>query len=126
MTMGNPPDSIDDQIQANIVAAGYGSAIMAVEAHGADNAKTVSLFKADYNPSTARAVISFTTQEAGRVSLTVFDQQGKRIAFIENGSMPAGPHETIWDAHRVPAGVYIANMAIDGRARWAGKIVVEK
>src|SRR5574344_1108619 len=27
MTIGNPPDSIDDKIQANIVAAGYGSTV---------------------------------------------------------------------------------------------------
>ncbi len=125
MTSGVPSNVVDDSIQANIVAAGYGRTTSATS-QGTSYAKTVSMFKAWYNPSTANAVISYTLPGAQRVSMTIFNQQGRRIATIENNIKPAGRHEAVWDANRVPSGLYVANVTIDGRSGWAGKIIIEK
>jgi hypothetical protein len=125
MVSGVPSDAVDDAIQANIVAAGYGSATTSVN-HGISGAKTVSLFRVCYNPSTAKAVISYTMQDSRRVSMAIFNQQGKRIAAIIDGVIPAGRHEAVWETHRARAGVYVVNMTIGGRATGAGKIVIAK
>jgi hypothetical protein len=69
-------------------------------------------------------MIIYTMQDAGRVSMNVFNQQGRRIASIVNKIITAGRHEAVWNAKRVPAGVYACRASIDGIERWAGKIVV--
>ena len=125
ITSGVPSDAIDDAIQANIVAAGYGRTSISVN-YSVNNTKTVSLFRACYNPSTAKAVISYTVPDSRHVSMTIFDQQGKRIAAIIDGVISAGRHEAVWDAHRVRAGVYVAKMTIDGRQGGAERIVIAK
>ena len=48
------------------------------------------------------------------------------IAAIVDGVVPAGRHEAVWNAKRVPAGMYVCRTAIDGRDGWSGKIVVGK
>ena len=63
---------------------------------------------------------------AGRVSMNIFNQQGRQIAAIVDGIIPAGQHDAVWDAKRVPMGVYIVKMTIDGRDGWAGRIVIGK
>lgn len=123
ITSGVPSDAVDDAIQANIVAAGYGSTTIAVKQSAASRAKTGSTFKACYNAPTASAVISYTLQDTRRVSMSVFNQQGRRIAAFGCSSKTAGRHDAVWDARRVPAGVYIVNVTIDGRPGWAGEIV---
>jgi hypothetical protein len=56
----------------------------------------------------------------------IVDQRGRRIAAIVDGVIPAGRREAVWNAKRVPAGVYIWRIAIDGRGGWTGKIIVSK
>ncbi|MBN2188884.1 MAG: hypothetical protein JW699_05480 [Chitinispirillaceae bacterium] len=125
MTMGYPSDAVEDSIQANIIAARYGSSVT-VNRHVKYDALSGSMVKVNYNPSTANAVISYTLQDARRVSMNIFDQRGRQIAAIVNGVVPAGRHEAAWDARRVPAGVYICRMALDGRDGYCGKIDISK
>ena len=122
MTAGNPPDSVDDKIQANIVAAGYGNNT----ALAPINNRTVFMFDVHCTVSDANAVINYTLRGAQRVNMTIFNQQGKQIAAIAGGIKPAGQHQALWDMKRVPAGVYVAKMTLDDRSGWAGKIIKGK
>jgi hypothetical protein len=124
MTTGYPPDTTENAVQANIVAAGYGKTTSILyEARGAIGA---SVFKVRYNPANANAVVSYALQDARRVSMYIVDQRGRQIAAIVNGVIPAGRHEAVWDANRIPAGVYICRVSIDGLEGWTGKIVIGK
>jgi non-reducing end alpha-L-arabinofuranosidase len=123
VTLGSPADSIDNAVQANIVAAGYGSAVTLTRNHAVD-AVTPSMFKINYNPSNGNAVFSFALQCARRVSVDIFDQQGRRVAELVSGVMPAGRHAAVWNAKRVRAGVYVCRVSIDGMQGWAEKIIV--
>ena len=58
--------------------------------------------------------------------MDVFDQQGRRVAEIVSGTMPAGRNTTVWNAKRVRAGVYVCRVAIDGAEGWADKIIIGK
>ncbi|MGA2506827.1 MAG: arabinofuranosidase catalytic domain-containing protein [Chitinispirillaceae bacterium] len=122
---GYPSDATENSVQANIVAAGYGSTSQ-VTWYNAGGAATAPLFKVNYNPSMSAAIISYTLQDARRVSMNIFNQQGRHVAAIVNGVMPAGRHDAVWDAKLIRAGVYICRTAIDGLEGWTGKIVVEK
>jgi|WetSurMetagenome_2_1015567.scaffolds.fasta_scaffold37557_2 non-reducing end alpha-L-arabinofuranosidase len=123
---GYPTDATENLIQANIVAAGYGSNTPVNISNRSDNAQQESLVKVRYNPSNAGAVIGYTLQHAQRVSVTIIEQRGRRIAAVADGIFPAGRYEAVWDAKRVPAGVYVCRVAMDGMEGWTGRIVIGK
>jgi hypothetical protein len=122
---GYPSDATENSVQANIVAAGYGNTSR-VTRHDAGEAATAPLFKVNYNPSNGSAVISYTVQDARRVSVNIFDQRGRRIAAVVDGIFPAGRHAAVWDAKRIRTGVYIWRITINGNDEWAGKVIVGK
>jgi hypothetical protein len=128
MTAGKAPDTTEDAIQKNIIAAGYGNPNLVSTRYGgnANDVTPASPFAVRYNPSTADAVIRYTLQSARRVSMNIVDQRGRRIAVVVDGVIPAGRHEAVWNAKRIPAGVYIWRIAIDGKEGWAGRIVIGK
>jgi len=126
MTSGAASVTVMNLVHANIVGAGYGSSVVATR-HSANNApKTASPCNVYYSPSTGSAVISYNLQDARRVSMDIVDQQGRRIATIINSSLPAGRHETVWNAKSIPAGVYLWKIAIDDNEKWSGKIIIGK
>jgi hypothetical protein len=120
MTMGNPPDSIDDKIQANIVAAGYGSTTTSILARAGERTGARLL----YSPSTSLAVVEFDLATAGRTDLEIVDLQGKRVAWIGFGVLAQGPQRATWDASRVRTGIYVARLLQDGAVAWTGRVLV--
>lgn len=126
ITYGFTSDSTENAVQANIVAARYGSTTTSTIRPVAINGEAKSMFKFNYNPLNATAIISYTLQESRHVKMNIIDQQGKRIASIAEGIFPAGRNAAVWNCKRVPAGVYICRIEIDGMENWAGKIIVGK
>jgi non-reducing end alpha-L-arabinofuranosidase len=122
MTSGYPADTTENAVQRNIVAV-Y-SNTSGTEWSGAKEEVFSVPFKVRYNPSTGSAVIGYVLQDARRVSMNIFDQQGRQIAAIADGVVAAGRHEAVWDARRVPAGVYACRIKIDGNDGWTGKVVI--
>jgi hypothetical protein len=57
-----------------------------------------------FNPSTT---IAYRLPAAGRVRLAVFDVLGRRVATLVDGVMPAGRHETRFDATGLASGLYL-------------------
>ena len=128
MTAGKAPDTTEDAIQKNIIAAGYGNPNLVSARNGVNvsDGLPASPCKVRYNPSKVNAVISYALQDARYVSVNIFDQRGRRIATIVDGIIPTGRHEAVWDAKRVPAGVYVYRTAIEGLKGWTGRIVIGK
>jgi hypothetical protein len=124
LTNGYPADTTEDAVQAEI--AGVYSGKVETRGYNAADLTTPSLFTAHYNPPNASAVISYSLPEVGRVSMTIFDQRGRRIASVVDGVVTAGRHQAVWDAKQVPAGVYFWKATIDGRDKAAGKLVAGK
>ncbi len=57
-----------------------------------------------FNPLTA---IGYQLSAVSRVTLTVYDLMGRRIAVLAEGIQPAGIHSVVFDASDVASGVYI-------------------
>jgi hypothetical protein len=69
-------------------------------------------FPNPFNPSTE---IRFDLPEDAKVSLTVFDLLGRKVADLAFGEYKAGYHSATWDATGVASGVYLARFtAMDG------------
>ncbi len=63
------------------------------------------------NPLTGSCTVAFTTMNAGRVRVDVFDVTGRRIANILDAHVEVGRHDVVWDGRSAegrsaPAGIY--------------------
>jgi flagellar hook assembly protein FlgD len=73
------------------------------------------------NPFTEDVSIRFEVPAAGRVSLTVFDVTGRRVATLADGQVSAGLHRATWDRRSsggddVISGVYFIKCEAAGRS----------
>ena len=62
-----------------------------------------------FNPVT---VIRFELPVAGRVSLSVFDLLGQKIAGLVHEEMQAGYHQAEWNAQAMPSGLYFYRLEV--------------
>ena len=71
------------------------------------------------NPLSRETSFAFDLPRSGPVTLEVFDVNGRRVASIVSGELPAGHHEARWTATgerggRLAAGLYFARFATTG------------
>ena len=71
-----------------------------------------------FNPATS---ISFTLPAPGQIDVSVYDQMGRRVRTLHDGSASSGESELTWDGcddagSTVAAGVYHVRLVYEGRA----------
>jgi hypothetical protein len=123
MTTGYSSDSVDNAIQANIVAAGYGSSVVAISNGYFGNVPTTSRFTVQCNQSKKGILIGYNLSTTGHLSMDIVDQQGRWITSVIDGVFTTGQHETVWDNRMIPSGVYVMRMAVNNRLVWSGKVL---
>jgi subtilisin family serine protease len=63
------------------------------------------------SPVTGTATIDFSTGQSGRVSVSVYDVTGRRVAtLLDVGHRAAGPGTVTFDTRALPSGVYFVKM----------------
>jgi hypothetical protein len=67
------------------------------------------------NPSTARVTLSFTSPAAAHASLGVYDAAGRLQATVLDAEVGAGSRSIDWTPNRLPAGVYLLRLRLNGR-----------
>ncbi len=68
------------------------------------------------NPFNAQTSITFDLVQGGAVALTVYDMVGRRIATLLDGSLDAGRHIVSFDADKLPSGMYLYRLEVNGFA----------
>jgi len=81
------------------------------------------------NPG-SRAVLQYSLPATGRVSLRIFDVQGRALRTLVEQDAAAGVFRAVWDGtddqgRGVGRGIYFARLATDGRLAEARKIVIQ-
>jgi DNA-binding beta-propeller fold protein YncE len=80
-------------------------------------------------PNPARDVVdaSFALPHEARVRVSVFDLQGRELAVLQNGWLPAGRHLAHWDPAQGSnaEGLYFVRLAAAGRT-WVRRVVVTR
>ncbi|HLA68441.1 MAG TPA: T9SS type A sorting domain-containing protein [Bacteroidota bacterium] len=106
--------SIDDATLAilGISKVGLEGSVTASATTGSGQLE-ISNFPNPFNPSTT---ISFVLPEDGNVTLKVYDLLGRAVAELVNGTMKAGSHETMFDASKLPSGVYFYKLDFGGKS----------
>jgi len=74
------------------------------------------------NPFNAATTVEYSMKSAGRVSISVVDLHGRKIAELVNGWQEAGAHRVVWNNPSSPAGMYILRAEGNGKAE-AVKVV---
>jgi len=73
------------------------------------------------NPTAGRTVLTFGLPREGAVQLDLLDVQGRRIARLADGVLPAGEQSVVWDgrvagASAARSGVYFAVLRYEGQS----------
>jgi len=66
------------------------------------------------NPARGKTVIRYTLLRSAEARLEVYDVRGRRVATLATGRHEAGQQEVIYDAHRLPSGLYFVRLAAAG------------
>ncbi len=82
------------------------------------------------NPFNPRTTLTLTNPRTGRVTLDIFDLQGRRVRRLLDQRMEAGRARAVWDGlndqgDQAPSGVYFAHMS-SGDQRVSVKVVLVK
>ncbi|RPH96173.1 T9SS C-terminal target domain-containing protein [candidate division KSB1 bacterium] len=67
------------------------------------------------NPFNPKTTIRFGLPHTERVTITVFDITGRRVAILTEGSLSPGMHSVQWDCNACPSGMYIVRMQVADR-----------
>lgn len=89
---------------------------------GIDDLLEVSTFKNYPNPFSGSTTFEYTLKEASQVELNVFDQMGRSVASVYEGTQPAGEQQIEWNSENLPSGVYFYSLQIDGQVA-TGKMI---
>lgn len=73
--------------------------------------------------------IKFTTRDAGRVAVRIYNARGQLVRALTDSHFPAGTHHLVWDGrddqgHDVPSGTYYARAATASRTEARVKMVL--
>ena len=63
------------------------------------------------NPTSGIVDFRFSMADGRRVSLKVYDVQGREVAVVLDQEMAAGEHMVRWDAGGLPAGIYFYRLS---------------
>ena len=82
----------------------------------------LALSRPSPNPGAGTTTLSFALPRAGRVTLAVFDTQGRRVRTLASGRFPAGVHAVRWDGadesgRRVTSGVFTCRLESEAGTR---------
>ena len=120
MTSGFPTDATDAAVQANIVAAGYGSNTTSLA--GAE--RSSSAVSVRFDPSRKSAVAEWNQELPGTVRIELVDLRGAKVATLVDGEMLAGLHKVSWSMASVGKGVLLARFRFPGSVGWSARSVV--
>jgi len=120
--LGNVPNNtavtiqVAGQIQlSNSIAPIRGTKVITVKSSG--NAVNVAAYPNPFNPQTT---VSFTTRQAGAVTMHVYSIDGRLVKTLKQAEYTdAGTHEVTWNGldnlgRRVPSGVYFVKTSVGG------------
>jgi hypothetical protein len=80
------------------------------------------------NPMRNTLGVRYSLARAARVTLALYDQQGRRTRTLQSGDQPAGEVALVWDAsddagHRAAAGLYFLELKV-GAERFVRRVIL--
>ncbi len=76
------------------------------------------------NPFNSSVTIKYGLDKLARSSLKIVDLMGKEIAALDERPMPAGNYAIVWDAGKVPSGMYLVLLESEQRTEYRKVILM--
>jgi hypothetical protein len=96
---------------SNIILTSQQDLVQAVD--DGDIPTRVSLEQNYPNPFNPETVIRFELPQQSEVRLEIVNLLGQTVTVLRNESMPAGSHESVWNAADHPSGVYLYRLQVN-------------
>ena len=87
-----------------------------------NRSNTVFIFP---NPISGSGAVTFTLSKSEKVSLKIFDLNGRLISALAEGMFDAGENKVSWDAGSIEAGIYLLRMEASGRIQTQIAAIIE-
>lgn len=117
---GYPSNATDDAVQANVVAAGYGSNVVGV----AKRVPSPTAAFLHYDGTRSMTGIDYTTEHAGYVRVRLVDVRGQTVATFLDAEVAQGRHAERWNMPATKSGIYTLVLEREGEAVWSGKVLI--
>ncbi len=88
-------------------------------------ATSAKLFQNQPNPFNGTTTISYSLEQAGKVSLTVVDVNGKVVATFNEGMKSAGNYSVTFNADELASGIYNYSLNVNGE-RITKRMIITK
>jgi hypothetical protein len=75
--------------------------------------KNYQLYQNYPNPFNPSTTITYALPEQTRITLSIYNQLGQRVALLYSGEKNAGTHSAIWNASNFASGVYFYELRTD-------------
>jgi hypothetical protein len=85
-----------------------------VETEGSSRPQAFSLEQNYPNPFNPSTTIRYSMWQTGRASLKVFDMLGREVAILLDEMKSPGTYQVVWNARKIPSGVYFYKLNIGG------------
>jgi hypothetical protein len=87
------------------------------------------MLSASPNPAPGRTTLAFRLPESGAGELAILDAAGRRVRSLARGAFSSGDHREAWDGRdeggrAVAAGLYFAQLRVDGRTLVSRRVVL--
>ena len=97
---------------------------LSVSDNGIDTPEGFRLLGAYPNPFNSMTTIRFSLPEASLARMSVFDIAGREVAVVVDGRYEAGKHTAVFDADRLPSGIYLVRLEAGGRSAYIKMVLV--
>jgi hypothetical protein len=77
------------------------------------------------NPFNAEAIISFDLPDERRMSISIFNITGQRVAQVMDGWRKAGTHTVTFDAKHLPSGIYFCKLTAGNKSSIAKLLLIK-
>jgi hypothetical protein len=69
------------------------------------------------NPFNSETVVSYSLPQSGRVTLSIYNVLGQRVATLFEGIQEIGLHNVVWNAGDFSSGIYFARLEVGGHSK---------
>jgi uncharacterized protein (DUF1501 family) len=103
---GMPPAEVDEMIGSSMPRMDFIQSKIQVSNESAPIPEAFQLSQNYPNPFNPTTNISYTLNQPSRVTLQVFDTQGRLVRTLVDAYQPAGAHQVAFEGGRIPSGTY--------------------
>ena len=108
--------SADNQTAVSFLTLSRGSGSGRIGVDEVETGQQPQLKDAYPNPTTGETIIGYSLPVTASVQLDIINQIGETVAILIKGQKEVGAHTQVFDGSKLPAGLYLYRLQVDGKS----------